>query len=63
MPKALEEKLRREYAAKGKTGEALDHAVYGTMNKMGMMHGNKETSKGRAYDKKHGRAAHDLGRA
>ncbi len=46
MPKALERKLEKEYPND-------PHAVYGTMNKMGMMKGNKETSKGRAYDKKH----------
>lgn len=46
MPKFLEEKLKREYSGN-------DHAVYGTMNVLGMMHGNKETSKGRAAQKKH----------
>lgn len=35
MPKALEEKLRREAAAKGKTGKVADAYVYGTMRKTG----------------------------
>ena len=46
MPKALEAKLRQEYGDH-------DRAVYGTLNRIGMMRGNKETAKGRAYDKKH----------
>lgn len=31
MPKALEEKLKKEYKKKGLKGERLNHAVYGTM--------------------------------
>ena len=46
MPKFLEEKLKKEYGDN-------PHAIYGTMNKIGAMHGNKETAKGRAMDKKH----------
>ena len=54
MPRFLEKKLEREYPNN-------PHAVYGTMNKLGAMHGNKETKKGermesnyksRALDKK-----------
>lgn len=49
MPRFLENKLKREYP--GNPG-----AVYGTLNKLGYMKGNKETSKGRKvereYDKK-----------
>lgn len=45
MPKALENKLKREYP--GNPG-----AVYGTLNKLGFMKGNKETSKGKALDKR-----------
>lgn len=29
-----------------------DHAVYGTLNKLGFMKGSKETAKGKALDKK-----------
>lgn len=44
MPVALERKLKKEYPND-------PHAVYGTMNKLGYMKGNKETAKGRALDK------------
>ena len=44
MPKILEDKLKREYPHD-------PHAVYGTMNKIGAMHGNKETKKGRSIEK------------
>lgn len=46
MPKFLEEKLRAEYGNNPK-------AIYGTMNKIGAMHGNKETAKGRQMERKH----------
>ena len=46
MPKFLERKLRAEYGDN-------PHAIYGTMNKIGAMHGNKETAKGRAMEAKH----------
>ena len=46
MPEFLKKKLEQEYGNnKG--------AIYGTMNKIGAMHGNKETAKGRAMEKKH----------
>lgn len=44
MPKILEEKLKREYPHN-------NHAVYGTLNKIGAMKGNKETKKGRKMEK------------
>ena len=44
MPKILEDKLKKEYPGN-------DHAVYGTMNKIGAMKGSKETAKGRAIEK------------
>lgn len=46
MPNFLEKKLKKEY------GEN-NPAVYGTMNKIGAMKGNKITAKGRAMEKKH----------
>lgn len=46
MPKWLEQQLRAEYGNN-------PHAIYGTMNKIGAMHGNKETAKGRAMTRKH----------
>ena len=46
MPKFLEEKLKKEYGA--------DSSIpYKVMNKLGVMHGNKETKKGRLEEKKH----------
>jgi hypothetical protein len=45
MPKLLEEKLKREYPNN-------PHAVFGTMNKIGAMRGNKETKKGMRIEKK-----------
>jgi hypothetical protein len=48
MPKFLEDKLKKEYP--GNPG-----AVYGTMNKIGAMKGNKITAKGREMEKKHER--------
>lgn len=46
MPEFIENKLKKEYG---------EHSpiVYATMNKLGYMHGNKETEKGRDVDKKH----------
>jgi hypothetical protein len=49
MPKFLEEKLKKEYPNN-------PGAVYGTMNKLGYMKGNKETKKGRVAEKKHNMA-------
>lgn len=46
MPKFLEAKLKKEYPNN-------PHAVYGTLNAIGAMHGNKKTDKGRAMDLKH----------
>lgn len=46
MPKFLEEKLKKEYPDN-------PHAVFGTMNKLGVMKGNKETAKGKSEEKKH----------
>ncbi len=46
MPRFLEKKLKKEYGANSSI-------PYKTMNKMGAMHGNKETAKGMAMEKKH----------
>lgn len=48
MPKFLETKLRAEYGNNPR-------AIYGTMNAIGAMRGNKETAKGREMQKKHDR--------
>lgn len=46
MPKFLEAKLKKEYP------DNL-HAVYGTLNKLGDMHGSKETKKGKREEREH----------
>jgi hypothetical protein len=46
MPKFLEDKLKKEYGNN-------PHAIYGTMNKIGAMRGNKETARGRQMERKH----------
>lgn len=46
MPKFLESKLKAEYPNN-------PHAVYGTLNTIGAMRGNKETPKGAAMQRKH----------
>ena len=46
MPKFLEDKLKKEYPSN-------PSAVYGTMNKIGAMKGNKETALGKRMAKKH----------
>lgn len=48
MPKFLEDKLKAEYGDN-------PHAIYGTMNKIGAMRGNKETAKGAEMEEKHDR--------
>ena len=49
MPKFLENKLKREYPN-------TPHAVYGTLNTIGAMKGNKETAKGRQMEAKHAKS-------
>jgi hypothetical protein len=46
MPNFLEQRLRQEYGND-------KHAIYGTMNAIGAMRGNKETAKGREMERKH----------
>ena len=46
MPKFLEEELKKEYGNN-------NHAIHGTMNKIGAMRGNKETKKGERMEEKH----------
>lgn len=46
MPEFLERKLRAEYGNNNR-------AVFGTMNKIGAMRGNKETAKGKRMERKH----------
>lgn len=46
MPAFLETKLKKQYGADSKI-------PYMIMNSIGAMHGNKETAKGRAMQRKH----------
>ena len=46
MPDFLEKKLKQEYGDN-------PSAIYGTMNAIGAMHGNKITPKGREMERKH----------
>lgn len=48
MPAFLEAKLRKEYGNNPR-------AIYGTMNKVGAMRGNKVTKKGKRMQAKHDR--------
>lgn len=48
MPAFLEAKLRKEYGDNPR-------AIYGTMNKIGAMRGNKITKKGKRMQAKHDR--------
>lgn len=48
MPEFIEKKLKKEYGND-------KHAIYGTMNKLGFMKGNRETAKGRKAEAKHER--------
>jgi hypothetical protein len=61
MPNFLEDKLRKQYRAKGKSGRELDNAVYGTLNGIGAMHGNQVTPKGKEMERKHRAKLHGLG--
>lgn len=54
MPKFLETKLKAEYGANSSI-------PYKVMNKIGAMHGNKETPKGKAMERKHEADAHRSG--
>ncbi len=50
MPAEMEASLKAEAAKKGLKGKHADAYVYGTMNNAGVMHGNKETAKGKKMD-------------
>ena len=53
MPAFLEKTLKATAKRKGKSGAAADRYVYGAMNNIGAMKGNKVTAKGQAMQKKH----------
>jgi hypothetical protein len=53
MPRFLENALRHEAAKKGLRGKHADRYVFGAMNNIGAVRGNKITPKGEAMEKKH----------
>jgi hypothetical protein len=53
MPQFMEEALAKSADKKGKTGREKARYVYGAMNNLGAMHGNKETAKGKRMEAKH----------
>jgi hypothetical protein len=53
MPKFLEDALQKAAASKGLRGDAADKYTFGALNNMNAMKGNKETTKGKAMQKKH----------
>ena len=53
MPKFLEHILESVAAKHGFSGRRAARYVYGAMNNMGAMRGNKETAKGRAMGRTH----------
>jgi hypothetical protein len=55
VPKFLHDKLAEEAKKNGFTGKRADRYVYGSMNNIGAMRGNKETAKGAAMEAKHAR--------
>lgn len=48
----VEEKLKRGAAKKGLTGKRAAAYEYGTLNRIGLMKGNKTTAKGRKAARK-----------
>ncbi len=53
MPQFLEDKLKQTAAKKGLKGRRAAAYVYGTMNNIGAMRGNKVTAKGERMQRKH----------
>jgi len=53
MPQFLEARLKKAAADKGFSGDEKKRYVYGALNNMGAMRGNKETAKGKRMQKKH----------
>lgn len=53
MPDFLEKTLKNTGSKKGLKGRRLSAYIYGTMNKIGAMKGNKITPKGTAMEAKH----------
>jgi hypothetical protein len=62
MPKFLENALRHEASKRGFTGRRADRYVYGAMNNLGAMRGDKETAKGARMQEKHDRKLESVSR-
>ena len=53
MPAFLENILQKEASKQGFSGKQANHYIYGAMNNMGAIRGNKITAKGRSMQRKH----------
>lgn len=53
MPQFLEDALSKAAAKKGFSRKRAAHYIYGAMNNIGAMRGNKITAKGAAMERKH----------
>ena len=53
MPAFLEKALEKEAVKRGFRGKRVNRYVFGAMNNLGAVHGNKITAKGRAMQRKH----------
>lgn len=63
MPQFLEDRLASSAKHKGLRGKRANAYIYGTMNNMGAMRGNKITAKGAAMERKHNRDKRSSGRS
>jgi hypothetical protein len=52
MPKGIITAMENGYKGKGLSKQEVNKRVYGGLNNMGAMHGNKDTAKGVAMEKK-----------
>lgn len=55
MPKRIINAMKRGYKGKHLSEKEVNKRVYGALNKMGFIHGNKETKKGVRAEKKYNR--------
>ncbi len=55
MPEFLERKLKSEAAKKGFSGKRANRYVFGSLNNMGAVRGNKITAKGAVMQREHDR--------
>jgi hypothetical protein len=55
LPEKLIKAIKKSERKAGKSAKEAERIAYATANKRGYMHGSKETAKGKAFDKKHGK--------